>query len=62
MTIDLQDLSGTFTVFDVVASLALSFVLAAIIGWVFLKETVGPRRVFLMALIALGAVIVEAGG
>ena len=39
-----------------------STVFAALIGWVFLKETVGPRRVVLMALIALGAVIVEAGG
>jgi drug/metabolite transporter (DMT)-like permease len=39
-----------------------STVFAAIIGWVFLKETVGPRRVALMALIALGAVIVEMGG
>ena len=37
-------------------------VFAAFIGWIFLKETVGPRRIFLMALIALGAVIVEAGG
>jgi hypothetical protein len=27
-----------------------------------LKETVGPRRIGLMALIALGAVIVEVGG
>ncbi len=35
MTINLQDLSGTFTVFDVVASLALSFVLASVIGWVY---------------------------
>lgn len=35
MTIDLQDLSGTFTVFDVAASLMLSFVLASIIGWVY---------------------------
>lgn len=35
MTIDLQDLSGTFTIIDVVASLALSFVLATIIGWVY---------------------------
>ena len=35
MTINLQDLSGTFTVFDVIASLALSFVLATIIGWVY---------------------------
>ena len=39
-----------------------STVFAAIIGWVFLKEAVGPRRIALMALIALGAVIVELGG
>lgn len=39
-----------------------STVFAAVIGWVFLKETVGPRRVGLMALIAVGAVIVEMGG
>ncbi len=39
-----------------------STVFAAVIGVVFLKETVGPRRVALMALIAAGAVIVEMGG
>ena len=39
-----------------------STVFAAIIGWVILKERVGPRRLFLMALIAAGAVIVELGG
>ncbi|QJF52034.1 EamA family transporter [Roseobacter ponti] len=39
-----------------------STVFAAIIGWLFLRETVGPRRIALMALIALGAVIVEMGG
>ena len=39
-----------------------STVFAAVIGWVFLRETVGPRRMALMALIALGAVIVEGGG
>ena len=39
-----------------------STVFAAIIGVVFLKETVGPRRVALMALIAAGAVIVEVAG
>ena len=38
-----------------------STVFAAIIGWIFLKETVGPRRMGLMALIAAGAVIVEFG-
>ena len=39
-----------------------STVFAAVIGWVFLKESVGPRRLALMALIAAGAVVVEAGG
>ena len=39
-----------------------STVFAAFIGWLFLKETVGPARVAFMALIAAGAVIVEAGG
>jgi drug/metabolite transporter (DMT)-like permease len=39
-----------------------STVFAALIGWLFLKEHVGPARVALMALIAAGAVIVEAGG
>ena len=39
-----------------------STVFAAVIGWLFLKETVGPRRVLLMALIAVGAIVVEFGG
>ena len=39
-----------------------STVFAALIGWLVLKETVGPRRVALMALIAAGAVLVELGG
>lgn len=39
-----------------------STVFAAAIGWIFLRETVGPRRLALMALIAAGAVIVELGG
>lgn len=37
-------------------------VFAAIIGWLVLRETVGPRRIALMTLIAAGAVIVELGG
>lgn len=36
-----------------------STVFAALIGWLVLKETVGPRRIALMALIALGAITVE---
>jgi drug/metabolite transporter (DMT)-like permease len=39
-----------------------STVFAALIGWVILKEPTGPRRITLMALIALGAVVVELGG
>lgn len=39
-----------------------STVFAALIGWLMLGERVGPRRLGLMALIALGAVIVEMGG
>ncbi|WP_093034309.1 EamA family transporter [Roseovarius azorensis] len=39
-----------------------STVFAALIGWLVLKETVGPRRIALMSLIAAGAVIVEFGG
>lgn len=39
-----------------------STVFAALIGWLFLKETVGPVRAILMAAIAFGAVVVEFGG
>lgn len=39
-----------------------STVFAALIGWLWLREPVGPRRALLMALIAAGAVVVEAGG
>ncbi len=38
-----------------------STVFAALIGWILLKESTGPQRVALMALIAAGAVIVEMG-
>ncbi|MBM9594665.1 EamA family transporter [Roseitranquillus sediminis] len=39
-----------------------SVVFAALIGWLFLGETVGPKRTALMVLIAAGAVLVESGG
>jgi len=39
-----------------------STVFAALIGWFILGDRVGPRRLILMSLIALGAVIVEIGG
>jgi len=47
--------------FPVAFTLAGVGLLFALIGVVFLRETVGPRRLALMALIATGAVIVEAG-
>jgi drug/metabolite transporter (DMT)-like permease len=37
-------------------------VFAALIGWLILGESTGPRRLALMALIAAGAVIVELAG
>jgi drug/metabolite transporter (DMT)-like permease len=39
-----------------------SVVFAALIGWFFLRERVGPVRGALVVLIALGAVVVEFGG
>ena len=36
-----------------------STLFAALIGWLFLKESVGSRRLALIAMIALGAVLVE---
>ena len=39
-----------------------STVFAALIGWLMLGEKVGPRRLILMTLIAVGAVVVEMGG
>jgi len=38
-----------------------SVLFAALIGWLLLREGVGPRRVALMSLIAAGAVLVEWG-
>jgi len=39
-----------------------SVVFAALIGWFIMGERVGPRRLALICLVALGAVIVEMGG
>ncbi len=39
-----------------------SVLFAALIGWLVLKEGIGPRRLALMAVIAAGAVVVELGG
>lgn len=39
-----------------------STVFAGLIGWLVLREKVGITRIFMMALVALGAIIVEMGG
>ncbi len=39
-----------------------STVFAALIGWLILREKVGPVRILMMVLVALGAIIVEMGG
>ena len=39
-----------------------SVVFSALIGWLMLGESTGPRRIALISLIAAGAVIVELGG
>ena len=39
-----------------------SVVFAALIGWIWLREPVGPWRALLMGVIAAGAVVVEFGG
>jgi len=39
-----------------------SVVFAAFIGWFVLKEKVGPRRLLMMVMVAMGAVVVEFGG
>lgn len=38
-----------------------SIVFAALIGWLFLKERVGPKRTALMVMISAGAILVEIG-
>jgi drug/metabolite transporter (DMT)-like permease len=39
-----------------------SVVFSALLGWLMLGESTGPRRIALITLIALGAVVVELGG
>jgi drug/metabolite transporter (DMT)-like permease len=39
-----------------------SVVFSALLGWLMLGESTGPRRIALITLIAVGAVIVEMGG
>ncbi|CCW14201.1 DUF4956 domain-containing protein [Rhodococcus aetherivorans] len=59
MNFDLQDLSGTFTTFDIIVSLSLSFVLASIIGWVYrhTHRNVSYSQSYVQTLVLVGMVI-----
>lgn len=59
MNIDFQDLSGTFTSFDIVASLLLSFVLSAIIGWVYryTHKNVSYSQSYVQTLVMVGMIV-----
>lgn len=59
MTIDLQDLSGTFSVFDVAMVLTLSFVCAAAIGWVYryTHRNVSYSQSYVQTLVIVAMVI-----
>ncbi|MGW0173128.1 DUF4956 domain-containing protein [Rhodococcus sp. NPDC003322] len=59
MNFDLQDLSGTFSTFDIIVSLALSFVLSAIIGWVYryTHKNVSYSQSYVQTLVMVGMII-----
>lgn len=59
MTLDLQDLSGTFTTFDIVVSLSLSFVLSSVIGWVYRRthKNVSYSQSYVQTLVMCGMII-----
>ncbi|MFY1652208.1 DUF4956 domain-containing protein [Solwaraspora sp. WMMB762] len=59
MDITFQDLSSTFSLGDIAASLALSFVLSAIIGWVYraTHRNVSYSQSYVQTLIILGMLI-----
>jgi len=59
MPIDVQDLSGTFSVADIAISLSLSFVLSALIGWVYrmTHRNVSYSQSYVQTLVILGMII-----
>lgn len=59
MNFDLQDLSGTFTTFDIIVSLALAFVLSAVIGWVYryTHKNVSYSQSYVQTLVMVGMII-----
>src|SRR5215204_215666 len=59
MPFEVQDLSGTFSVGDISIALSLSFVLSAMIGWVyrFTHRNVSYSQSYVQTLVILGMLI-----
>ena len=59
MDVSFQDLSGTFSVADIAIALSLSFVLSALIGWVyrFTHRNVSYSQSYVQTLVILGMLI-----
>ncbi len=59
MTLDLQDLSGTFSTLDIIVALSLSFVLSAIIGWVYryTHKNVSYSQSYVQTLVMVGMIV-----
>jgi hypothetical protein len=59
MPFDAQDLSGTFSVGDVAIALTLSFVLSAMIGWIyrFTHRNISYSQSYVQTLVILGMLI-----
>lgn len=59
MNFDVQDLTGTFSTFDIVVALALSFVLSSTIGWVYRRthQNVSYSQSYVQTLVILGMIL-----
>lgn len=59
MPFDIQDLSGTFSVWDIVAAMALSFVLSAAIGWTYraTHRNISYSQSYVQTLVLVGMVV-----
>lgn len=59
MNFDIQDLSGTFSTFDIIVSLSLAFVLSAIIGWVYryTHKNVSYSQSYVQTLVMVGMIV-----
>ena len=59
MNFDFQDLSGTFTAFDIAVSLTLSFVLSSVIAWVYryTHKNVSYSQSYVQTLVLCGMII-----